>query len=1508
MLRIEGFALQGSEGSVNFGHPIPVETAEVVKELMSQLGMESRNGGLDQANRLDPRSSGRSQAGITAYDSSSPEDSTQAAFSTQAPTKVSNGQVIGGHADPDASRRALMAILGSKRTNAQQAPPRDHKPTTTYLSSYTQKPRGNLVNGSSDSASSPSPSRQHSTMPSSSAILPIEPRAGSKKRHGHLQGSVVVSQAASESDISKSQNVRRREDSDINGDLLSKETSTSGRIENSAEVRKDGYTSLGYTATTKSHQIPDITSGPIQGADNPWEGLTRIPRKYVQMPKDQRNILERDDAWYPQAPGNRQPGINLPPKVLIGLQAFKDRLIDIASNGQSASQSDSQSDSQSNSQNDSHSDSHSDSHNVHSEKQKVRPAKGSHGVKKAARKSIRGKGLPSLGVSSSGQDGAIARMASSESVSSDKDDSSMEGSLNAAEIDSECETGVRNLERSHIQVGKILPNGKILLDFEADVSSASQDRVDGSSAEEAISWPSSPNRVEEYSSRNHSLQEGPQESATNNRIDAPNLFQSLVPPSEISPTALIDVESPSTEEDEADSEVESFSALQNHAELQPMIATGRMTQTSKTAVKSSSVLFSSSPVEMELSVPYALGNQIQLSDDVVMTNALDAAQPTLDMREQPHSRSDLERTQRTFSDSRSPWRKTHNVKPDGTSNLRQQKANISSDPIIPGTFGSEASNILTRPVDCISATNQVGLECRAFEADQVISATPGPPSRFHSYSPSSADGEKYSPQRQKYAESKTSTQKGREVRSVNDTSVSVDIASKASIVRQTFWDSNESEIHMSPTIHEPSQLSIPGTQVSSSEPVPPRHAPIGDEIIFLTLATTIKRRVYEMWDMTEPSPKRQRTLQTVIFDSAQEKDSAIDPTEMANANRRKFLQELSLEHSSQIQIPHKPYEDSTAQSNIASDAVAEMVSEHALARDPTRAFIDDASPTGPPLGEMDAAPVHLEKLSVEELRDTSLDHAGHDADEIDEEASDGRRNDNGDIRKGSTRSQQGRTTKDYERDSAETHEHEQDKDSPTVTKVQSGHKHTSQTETIFDIFNTAYPSYGKSLRAFVRACVCLDWLHSMKKAPHPSLWDDFIRAFSAEYADHIDECKLLKQKPMSAPEFYNNHVLQPVFVERIMTLARLQEAFPLDPKETAKNRAIILEKKHQKSQESISTASSQLMITSETSAESQDTPTASPGNFFSTQRLPSPSVITSHVPPDHAWDVEMSLSHVLGVVSAPPSTSPARKPFFETPSQLVTQGRHNVVESPLLSTSTPGKDGRINAPMEDPSKRFESPDIEIVQANAVKQTPRHLPWSSSPQARPEPEELVEVNGPIPGWSSARSQSQSYRQPPVVSPLRQRKGSPILGSVTPNSISTRKEAVQAEISPTLSSNLGFRQDPIFKTPHLPASKSLGRRTTSMLGLGGTGVGDLRTSYRDERLHSLWMAKTQKPIISTITATFKDFSKAFVPRQKRRSSVFSRVSTPGSDPSPSRRVTSNTLGSRLLAEPDTQVWRF
>ncbi len=1442
MLRIEGFTLQGSEGSGNFGRPVPVETARSVKALMSQLEIELHNGGLFQAKSLELSSQVRSQASKPTDDAFSQGDFSQTGFSTQAPTKAPNGTTFGRHGDSTASNQALLALL--KRTKGQQASTRDPEPAKNSESPYPEKPYENDVNGGSDSAS-PSTSSQHTTIPSTSTIQPTEPLAGSTNKRGHLPGNALLMQATSKSDISRSQRAERVEDGSINGGLLSQEISTYDGIENSTKVREDGNMSLRYISAVKPRHTPNNISQPAQDADNPWEGLIRIPRRYVQIPKEQRAILERDDAWYPQTPGRTKHDVNLPHNILLDLEAFHDRLGDTMDNGQT--------------------DSDGDSYSGHSKNKKDRTVKDSTYMKKAVCESVGSESPPSSRAVSSGRHNATVYKASLEPFSSDQDDSYVEGRLNAAEIDSGYKMAVMNTRESHIQVDKILPSGQTWLDKQVDVSGTSLDHRDGSSVDDSISWSPSPDRVEVHPSQNQFLHEEPPRFANEDRINRPNSIQSQASPNKISLVALRDAESVSSKEDDADSEAESFPVLQNQAEHLPTKATGRMTQYSKMGLKSSSAMFSSSPVEMELSVPDALGNQTLPPDDIVMTDVFDRGQPMSPTREQSPSRFDLERTPHAFSGSRSLGAKSHNMKSDDNKELRQQRACISSDPIIPGTFRSETSNTFSHPRELVSETHQTGHEGNNFEVDQVISATPGRLTLLHSCVLSPADGTKCLAQRQKPAESETPTEKSPKITSGETTALSVGNARKAVVGRQQFRKTNYIEIPTSPTIYEPSQHSIPGSQVSSPKSLlPPPKAPIEFETVLPNLTTPILRRVSMIGDMTEPSPKRRRTLQAVIFDSAPEKDTVIDPTEMAKANRRKFLKELSLQTSSPIHGSHKPLGDSTVRIHMASDAVAETSFENRLVSDSVWAWGDNVSPTGPPHGKPETAFAHLESPSAEKLQDKSLDHSVQDLDATNEDGSKGKRNDNGNLRRESTGPHQGKIT---------------------VTKVKSSDSHPLHTDTIFDIFNKTYPRYNKSLRSFVRACVCLEWLHSMKKAPHPSLWDDFIRAFSAEYLDHVQECKLSKRKPMSAPEFYNSHVPEPVFMGRIMTLATLHEAFLLEPEETARGRAKTQSDKHRDSQES--TTSSQITITSRSLAERQDTPTAFLTNSSSAQQLPSPATITSSESPDHHGNVEVVSSHVLGVVSAPDCMAVVKKPFFETPSQLITQARHN--KSLKLSTSILAKEARNDEVLGVPTQHFESHDINKVQPNEVRQTSRRLPWSSPPQEKITPAKFIDVVGAIPGCSDARSRIQSSRQPSLGSSPRQREESPILGCA-------EHRALKADISPALLSNLDFRQDPIFKTPHLPASRSLGRRTTSMPG------------RRAERPDSLQMAKVQKQIMSPSTATFKDFSKAFVPRKKRRSSVFGQVSTPSSDASSSRIVVSNTLASKPQVEPDTQVWKF
>ncbi|KAH7327383.1 hypothetical protein BKA65DRAFT_539993 [Rhexocercosporidium sp. MPI-PUGE-AT-0058] len=59
--------------------------------------------------------------------------------------------------------------------------------------------------------------------------------------------------------------------------------------------------------------------------DDAFEGLNRVPRRFAQVPKDQKAMLEGNDCWYEPQSGNRPRYANIPPKVMEDLVRFRDR-------------------------------------------------------------------------------------------------------------------------------------------------------------------------------------------------------------------------------------------------------------------------------------------------------------------------------------------------------------------------------------------------------------------------------------------------------------------------------------------------------------------------------------------------------------------------------------------------------------------------------------------------------------------------------------------------------------------------------------------------------------------------------------------------------------------------------------------------------------------------------------------------------------------------------------------------------------------------------------------------------------------------------------------------------------------------------------------------------------------------------------------------------------------------------------------------------------------------------
>ncbi|VUC23170.1 unnamed protein product [Clonostachys rosea] len=85
----------------------------------------------------------------------------------------------------------------------------------------------------------------------------------------------------------------------------------------------------------------------------------------------------------------------------------------------------------------------------------------------------------------------------------------------------------------------------------------------------------------------------------------------------------------------------------------------------------------------------------------------------------------------------------------------------------------------------------------------------------------------------------------------------------------------------------------------------------------------------------------------------------------------------------------------------------------------------------------------------------------------------------------------------------------------------------------FELFTQTYPAYEKDYRgtiwSFVRACVCLDYLMKANSL-RDYLWDDFIRAFSADYVEYVENT----DDPLPALDWFNTLTGAPVFTQLLV--------------------------------------------------------------------------------------------------------------------------------------------------------------------------------------------------------------------------------------------------------------------------------------------------------------------------------------------------------------------------------------
>ncbi|KAI9838746.1 MAG: hypothetical protein M1837_002344 [Sclerophora amabilis] len=71
--------------------------------------------------------------------------------------------------------------------------------------------------------------------------------------------------------------------------------------------------------TTSKRTVKESVVAKSSPEDDPWQGMSRISRRDIRIPRDQRKLLESQDSWIPPEPGMRPPLANVPIAVLTSL-------------------------------------------------------------------------------------------------------------------------------------------------------------------------------------------------------------------------------------------------------------------------------------------------------------------------------------------------------------------------------------------------------------------------------------------------------------------------------------------------------------------------------------------------------------------------------------------------------------------------------------------------------------------------------------------------------------------------------------------------------------------------------------------------------------------------------------------------------------------------------------------------------------------------------------------------------------------------------------------------------------------------------------------------------------------------------------------------------------------------------------------------------------------------------------------------------------------------------------
>jgi hypothetical protein len=304
LVRVSGFKVRGSEGSANFGQPSDILTRNDIKMVMRKLeALLACNIPQSQP----PSSPLRSQAGDLP-ETESPLPATLASqhvFATQVPHEV-----------PTDRQRQVPNLSPSKLIDLLK----------------NQNPASSLKDATSPQSVHPGLLESAPKCAQNSSVL--KPLSGEKVRDMTSRLEAKANEQQSQSPVSsqpftsvdsKNQLPFLKAQNEVEFPHL---PASDSEKENSQETPKVGRKALHITKSgpidpyEQERQSVQVSFMDIFQNGNPFEGLKRVPRKYVRIPEGQQSLLEHKDAWYKLKSGSQASHARIPARVHKDLITF----------------------------------------------------------------------------------------------------------------------------------------------------------------------------------------------------------------------------------------------------------------------------------------------------------------------------------------------------------------------------------------------------------------------------------------------------------------------------------------------------------------------------------------------------------------------------------------------------------------------------------------------------------------------------------------------------------------------------------------------------------------------------------------------------------------------------------------------------------------------------------------------------------------------------------------------------------------------------------------------------------------------------------------------------------------------------------------------------------------------------------------------------------------------------------------------------------------------------------